>query len=146
MNRPRFFSGLRIGLSSVFVVFGVLFIVLWLRSYLGRDYLGGYVAPSNRYEIHSENGTLFLLKRVRVFLSYEFVIEYPEWLFANPSSLRWSGFGYHSDFGFTAIFVSYWLLTLASIAAAVAPWGRYRFSLRALLLATTLISIVLGAS
>ena len=146
MNRLRFFRGLRISVSAMFVVLGLLFIVLCVRSYLGRDYLGGYIAPANRYEIHSINGTLIFLQRERVFISYELFMNYPEWLFSKPSSLRRSGFGYHSDGSFTAIFVSYWLLTVASIAAAAAPWGRYRFSVRALLLATTFVAILLGAS
>ena len=40
--------------------------------------------------------------------------------------------------------IPYWFLTLFSAALAAAPWLRWRFSLRTLLLAITLIAVVLG--
>lgn len=79
-----------------------------------------------------------------MFLSLEFMSEYPQELFARPAARWWSGIAYYSDGIFTAIFLSYWLLTLLSIAAAVAPWLRYRFGVRVLLLVTTFVTMVLG--
>jgi hypothetical protein len=49
----------------------------------------------------------------------------------------------HFDFGLTAPF---WFLVLASAGAMATPWIRWsnRFSLRTLLIATTLVAVVLG--
>jgi hypothetical protein len=38
----------------------------------------------------------------------------------------------------------HWFLVLLSAAFATAPWIRWRFSLRTLLIATTLVAVVLG--
>jgi hypothetical protein len=38
----------------------------------------------------------------------------------------------------------YWLLGLPAIALAAAPWIRWRFTLRTLLIAITFIAVVLG--
>jgi hypothetical protein len=38
----------------------------------------------------------------------------------------------------------YWCLILISVAFAAVPWIHWRFSLRTLLIATTLIAVVLG--
>ena len=40
--------------------------------------------------------------------------------------------------------VSFWLLVGLSLAFATAPWLPYHFSLRTLLIATTLVAVVLG--
>jgi hypothetical protein len=39
----------------------------------------------------------------------------------------------------------HWLPILLSAALVAAPWLRWRFSLRTLLIATTLVAVVLGA-
>src|SRR5215213_3399771 len=40
--------------------------------------------------------------------------------------------------------VTYWFLISAAICVGIAPWLRWRFSLRTLLIATTLVAVVLG--
>jgi hypothetical protein len=40
--------------------------------------------------------------------------------------------------------VSFWLLVGVTVSFAAAPWIHWRFSLRALLIATTLLAVVLG--
>jgi hypothetical protein len=57
-----------------------------------------------------------------------------------------------SFFGRSAISnisLPHWVVAMASVAVATAPWlfhWRFRFSLRTLLIATTLIAVVLGAA
>ena len=43
-----------------------------------------------------------------------------------------------------AIQFQYWLPTIISGSLAAAPWLRWRFSLRTLLIATTLVALLLG--
>jgi hypothetical protein len=43
-----------------------------------------------------------------------------------------------------ALFIPYWFLTLLAIAFAPLSWLRWRFGLRTLLIATTLVAVVLG--
>jgi hypothetical protein len=60
----------------------------------------------------------------------------------SRAALRWEVF----DDGVRVI-LPYWCLALTSIAFAIAPWisaFKCRFSLRTLLIATTLVAVVLG--
>jgi hypothetical protein len=43
------------------------------------------------------------------------------------------------------LFLPHWLLVLFTASLAVAPWIKWRFSLRTLLIATTLVAALLGA-
>ena len=56
------------------------------------------------------------------------------------------GFFNYSEPSATNIHIHFWFLTLATIAAAVSPWIRWsrRFTLRTLLITTTLVAVVLG--
>jgi hypothetical protein len=44
----------------------------------------------------------------------------------------------------TGLVIPYWSLVLVTPLLAVAPWIRWRFSLRTVLIATTLVAVVLG--
>ena len=56
------------------------------------------------------------------------------------------GFAYYEDGSVTALIAPHWLPALLSAALAVIPWisRSWRFSLRTLLIATTLVAVVLG--
>ena len=54
------------------------------------------------------------------------------------------GFGIHKARGTDTIMMPYWFLVLLSAVFAAAPWIRHQFSLRTLLIATTLIAVLLG--
>jgi hypothetical protein len=43
------------------------------------------------------------------------------------------------------IYIPYWIPILLTITLAIIPWLRWKFSLRTLLIATTLIAVLLGA-
>jgi hypothetical protein len=55
------------------------------------------------------------------------------------------GFLWDSSPGSFYGIIPIWFLITLSAALAVAPWMRWRFNLRTLLIATTLIAFVLGA-
>jgi hypothetical protein len=54
------------------------------------------------------------------------------------------GFGAMETGNYRFIYVPYWFLILFSSLLAAAAWIRWQFSLRTLLLATTLVAVVLG--
>jgi len=63
-----------------------------------------------------------------------------------PAGMRF-GFAYIQRPGGLVAFAPYWSLVTLSVVLASLPWVRhfsYRFSLRTLLIATTLIAVVLG--
>jgi hypothetical protein len=62
--------------------------------------------------------------------------------FGKVLDIRW--FHVLSRTGSILVCIPDWLLIFISIAFAAAPWIRWRFSLRTLLIATTLVAVVLG--
>jgi hypothetical protein len=63
-----------------------------------------------------------------------------------PPKYSLIGFGYDPMPVVPLIRVPYWFPVVLSLVVAVAPWLRWsrRFSLRTLLIATTLVAVVLG--
>src|SRR5262245_33683953 len=143
MDRPRLIRGLRIAWSVWWGILCVLLVVLWVRSYLKPTSLYEYVSPTHRHYLYALQGQLFLVTHQRAFSVAEIVLVLPqqemENIAAHPSAL---GFG--SLWNGDLTFASYWLLTVVTLCTATIPWIRFRFSLRTLLIATTLISVVLG--
>jgi hypothetical protein len=54
------------------------------------------------------------------------------------------GFYYEITTSSWTVEFPYWMAVLGTGSAAAAPWFRYRFTLRTLLIATTLVALVLG--
>src|SRR5687768_10169719 len=135
---------LRIAFSVLCGIACLLLLALWVRSYWGRVGREVLVTPAYRYEISTENGTLIVLQRQRVFISFEATLAYPETMFADVSTKKRLGIGrYVSDY-FSAVGFSYWLLILITMLPGAAPWMRWRFSMRTLLVAVTVAAVVLG--
>jgi hypothetical protein len=51
---------------------------------------------------------------------------------------------FHYDAGNSNAAVPFWFLVAVAAALSIAPWLRFRFSLRTLLIAMTLFAVVLG--
>ena len=136
---------LRIAFSAVCVVACVLLLVFWVRSYWGRKTVEFLVTSADRYYLHSLKGTVVLEKSPRYFIGFELQRMYEESDFDHLATNTGIRIWRDSRGGVYALSVSYWLLELVTILAAVAPWVRWRFGLRTLLIATTLIAEVLGA-
>jgi hypothetical protein len=142
------FRKLRIAWSVAWGLACVLLIVLWVRSYWKWDFV--IAVPFQGAETkgaESYTGTASLQSIDRN--------DPPHWswsvfeidedalgVFAACRENTHFGFGVEREGNRWAILVPHWFLLLLAAAVAVAPW--LRFSLRTLLIATTLVALVLG--
>lgn len=143
--RPPFrFRKLRIAWSVAGGIACVLLIVFWARSYWIGDSLR-LPASETRISVFSVKGTLSTSV-------YRSPIRPPhgwDWRSQRVSDMMpvvgprrsWS---YHSEGLGTYIIFPHRFLVLIVMVLAAAPWLPWRFSLRTLLIATTLVAMVLG--
>jgi hypothetical protein len=151
MTRPRTLRLLRIAVSAVCGLLCLLMVVLWVRSCWREDTINGYLSPNDGFSCIAMGGRIILA----FFLS---IPENSHWVWyvnSDPTGTsvspygRWFGFGFLPQRGTNApaIIIPYWFPTLLFGLLAALPWLswlRWRFSLRTLLLATTLVAVVLG--
>ena len=135
------FRKLRIAWSVGWGVVVVLLCVLWVRSYWWWDnFSGGFV--------QSVRGTTFFYLPPNTTKA-----TWDQTPMNNAATMLWekilgpgpsARFGVMRGSGIRVVLLPHWfdILFVASIAAA--PWLRWRFSLRTLLIATTLVAAVLG--
>src|SRR5262245_57156192 len=141
MDRPRLMRGLRIAWSVWWGILCVLVIVLWVRSYWRWDelQLGRRIVL---VAIHSEHGRLGFVK----------TFPWHDWngkLFVlggctNNEMPNGGRAFYCVEYGSIWVGVHYGLPVLLAATSAYFPWMRVSFSLRTLLIATSLIAVVLG--
>ena len=145
MNRPRLIRGLRIAWSVAWGILCVLLVVLWVRSYWWKDYVGtpfGWFVGSSRGIVVAGTSSLPLHVTTQ------------DWDFksvaVDPSAAPWAsgvlGFDHRQEVGLLNFFyVPYWFFILIAGVFTAIPWTpSNRFSLRTLLIATTAIAILLG--
>jgi hypothetical protein len=117
--------------------------MLWVRSFrLGENYVYKY------YVAATTRGCLTLHKWNT----------YDEWFSgysSRPAELVSLGdfaqepilwFHYHTSREGCGVLLPFWSLLALFITTATIPWIRWRFTLRALLIATTLVAVVLGVA
>jgi hypothetical protein len=133
------FRKLRIAWSVAWGVVAVLLIVLWVRSY-DRGYRFWEQQAGIEAGIGAEGGTVFCWRMDR---SADGHADFP-WTFTKWNAGRFPRqFVFeHSTFG-TATQCPTWVLLIMVAAAGSTAWVR-RFSLRTLLIVTTLVAVVLG--
>jgi hypothetical protein len=132
----RFLRYLRIAFSAACLIACVLLIVLWVRSYWWRD----MAAPVMTSRIPSVLNGKLVYNDVRARPS-----GYPPDPFVNcylPQGVTFSYNGF--TINPTGTVIAAWVLIGPVVAIGVLPWIRWRYSLRALLIATTLVALVLG--
>jgi hypothetical protein len=140
---------LRIAFSATCLIACVLLIALWVRSYWWFDLLMRHITTTC--------GVTVISARARIWFSAggmreETQSELSSWphdrLHDIESFAAGWGFGayMHGPPNPVQIAVKapHWFAILALAAVAATPWLRWRFSLRTLLIATTLIAVVLG--
>jgi hypothetical protein len=107
---------LRIAWSVMCGIGCLLLIVLWVRSYSCNDHVHFPVMSDRMVTIDSTANRLSITT------------------YSLYRPLAWH----------RGITLPHWCLILIASALAAVPWLRWRFSLRTLLIATTLIAVVLG--
>src|SRR5687768_4796513 len=142
MERSRVTQYLRIAVTALSLTACVLLIALWVRSYWWME-----MGATRSIRFHSLKGAFGLM------------------LYAQSRPQRWwiqsvshevvrregivvsgtRGFGFQQTNKYTWIQVPYWLLVLAASFSAAVPWFKWKFSLRTLLIATTLVAVGLSA-
>jgi hypothetical protein len=144
------FRKLQVVWSVWWGVAAVLLCVLWMRSFHTNthDIISGKITGTQSVAVLSEWGKVSL----GVYNTQDYVTGPYQLFHADDGS--WAGGGTYGRFyfGTTAnsakvLLPHYFLMLVTGIAAAL-PWlvrrWRWRFSLRTLLIATTLVAVVLG--
>jgi hypothetical protein len=141
---------LRIAWSVACGIACVLLIALWMRSGMWGDQLGYCYASAQELTCRSINGRLqidwgynpFSEADAGEWLAHSLNIDeiygddHPE-----VTSPIWA---FDIGQGFLSIAVPHWSLFVVVVAVGTLPWIRWRFSLRTLLIATTLVAVALG--
>ena len=142
MDRPRLIRSLRIAVSAVCGILCVLLVVMWVRSYRQLDWLR-IKQPAK--SVASLNGRLHFNdvynlntsppRSAGSVIARRLNTRNISLLTAEHDTLVPVGVGRS---------IPYWPLALATVTLTALPWVPARFSLRTLLIATTLIAVVLG--
>ncbi len=125
----------------------VLVVALWVRSYRAEDRASGNYSTSTGVRLYSSRGWVVCSKNTAQKYPWSLELGSDFWLQPGDDRLN---FRIPSDFfrgaAFASVSIPHWCLLLASVGLAATSWPRksYRFSLRSLLIATTLVAIVLG--
>jgi hypothetical protein len=135
---------LRIAFSILCGIVCLLLIAMWVRSCNTSDTLFGRIDHYRVFSLRSSEGAILLLKEET---------EVGEWeihSFVHPPGMegrigpRW-GVGTTGSPGWFVI-APYWFFVAAFALIGIAFWRPpLRFSLRTLLIATTLVAVLLGA-
>jgi hypothetical protein len=116
-----------------------LLIVLWVRSYQSHENVWFNVTNSRVLTFSSEQGEL-ACQWVATRPTFDFTwIRDVSMVRRGPSTWRFI----KSPIEWI-VFLPYWFPTIISALLAAIPWISWRFSLRTLLIATTLVALVLG--
>ena len=146
MDRPRLFRGLRIALSAVFGILCVLLIALWVRSYWRADRLESVSSGPDYFVLGSGRGLIILGGGPNSRVPPISALKYSSFPAAKVPTPTTFGFGYSeiSAVGLRALYIPYWFGVLVAAASVAVPWIPWRFSLRTLLIAMTLVAVGLG--
>jgi hypothetical protein len=132
----RFVRYLRIAFSATCLVGCVLLIALWVRSVSSFDEIGF---------VMSAQGKLYFLPDVTIAPvdDQPGSIDSYEHFGGAVTTLKVTNIQIKRLPGASPV-IPFWPLILEAVLVAVLPWIRWRFSLRTLLIATTLVALVLG--
>jgi hypothetical protein len=149
---PRRFRRLRIGVSVFFGVLAVALCVLWARSDRWADELWLPLPLEHDIGITSVDAcaSIAIVRR-------DLRLSYPlGWSrkrdrhlknsvhIRNPVPPSSIGFRIVHEHDYSLVYLNDWVLLLTLLGCAYLPWTTVGFSLRTLLIATTLVALVLG--
>jgi hypothetical protein len=149
MDRSRLIRWLRISASAVCLIICFLLIVLWVRSYWKWDQFDGYLsAMAREFKIESMRGELIVrefsdkpgwalsTRSLKEVLARRRLVD-RQYEFASIQGLLVSD---------NTICLPLWIPVALAAALAYVPWLPWptRFSLRTMLIATTVFALLLG--
>lgn len=145
MDRPRRIRGLRVAWSVWWGILCVLLVVLWVRSYWHPDSVTSVDSNLVLSRLGSNCGVFFFGAA-----DYKTTPKIPppettggwEYQAYDPPNASQQAWMLRSTTDHWVVSVPAWFATLIIMGLAIAPW--LRFSLRTLLIATTVIAVVLG--
>jgi hypothetical protein len=144
MDRPRLIRGLRIAWTAFFGFFCVLLIVFWVRSYsvvkVSRLKKPSFVSPG--YPLCYRMEASQCLPSPRLVAPASDHIKKSCRFVGTPSASGMASIG--DGLQTASAYMHFWVPVLLSVVFAAVPWLRWKFSLRTLLIATTLVAVVLG--
>src|SRR5262245_15175643 len=147
MERAKVLRGLRIAWSVWWGIVCVLLVALWVRSYVAEVRLSGHYSASYGFRVYSSWGCVVCYVPNMPFqpstYPWHLALDAQHWL--QKSDARIASIPklyYHSQEMWATL--PHWFLLGLCGPLAVTPWVIRRFSLRSLLVATTLIAVVLG--
>src|SRR4051812_33900404 len=135
------FRKLRIAFSVTCGITCVLLIVLWVRSYTAADFCEGSIW-SHWFKVESFGGQ-FVAKHASSEDVDWSIHSYPMEEIVSETFMAERGLP-RFELGLGLLLLPYWFLVATTAAFATVPWIRWRFSLRSLLIAMTLVAVVLG--
>jgi hypothetical protein len=143
MDRPRLIRGLRIAWTAFFGILCVLLIVSWVRSYWWMDIVA-IPRPPERFMAVSYYGRIYWSK-----VALDKAVSEPDAVGSLTIHDDWTMVqkvidDLFDDGSYHSAGHVIWVLVAGTLAAF--PWAesKWQFSLRALLIATTLFAVVLG--
>jgi hypothetical protein len=155
----RFRKLLRITWTVFCGIACLLLCVLWVRSYRWADSVDGHFTEFQLFHVNSIQGQVAFLtfpKSTPLLVSktdYRGTLKHAPigratGDFRTHTSHEFAGLGFSrvEPNGGIAVLTPQWLLISLVAILAATPWGRWRwrFSLRTVLIATTLVAVVLG--
>src|SRR3954451_10077109 len=144
----RYLRYLRIVFSAFCGLACVLVIGLWVRSYWWTYSLHSYEAGAD-FSFFVENGE-FGAAYYRLPIWSHLRLGRQAVTYAREDMPGVAGFYYGrhpADHAYTLLLIPLWFMVLLVATAGILPWIRrrsWRFSLRTLLIATTLVAVLLG--
>jgi hypothetical protein len=135
---PMKYRKLRIAWSVAWGTVAVLLCVLWMRSYWRFDLLHWPSSNNTQTTVGSNMGVVYLNRSLNR--------RQNDWAYKNLESHQmalsywfiWENWNVKVDLG-----IPYWCLIPPPLVLTCLPWFHYRFSLRTLLISTTLVAVVL---
>jgi hypothetical protein len=153
---PMRFRRLRIAWSVTWGVLAVLLVVLWMRSYWWADVYAVAISKLTFVGVASANGTIIPFRVDNGFgtpigtchIDSDAVGDNGDFIVhESPSYCGAFGFGVRRELSNSLLEVvaPHWFAFVFATSLSISPWLSFkRFSLRTLLIATTLIAMVLG--
>ncbi len=152
------FRELQIAWSVAWGLAAVLLVVLWVRSYWWATNIQTPVIASRAFQCGLKTGSIFMRYWPFNAQSQEgntgvyWTSAFDNVYWSDPQFADWSTPSAHAfrlafnDVGTGAVEIEfpYWFATVVGGLFAAAPWIPWRFSLRTLLIATTLVAVMLG--